>query len=212
MKRMKYHRYAENTVKGFIAFEDHTLAMGTEWLDELAEIIHWKKVLAVHYTSFSRPPELFLFHPYFLKEYRNRWFVLGRHQLQNSLFTLALDRIKKIQVTDDLYLDNDLFDPDTYFKDMIGVTRIDGQEPETIKLIIYKESVPHVETKKIHHSQRITRRNDDGSIEVELCLLVNYELISTILGFGAAVRVVEPGYLVRAVKEELMASAARYSR
>lgn len=212
LSRMKYSRYiVENVTPSFIAFEDHTLAAGTEWLDHLAESIQVRQVQKVHYEPFRQAPEYFLFHPYFLKEYRNRWFIFGRHQLQNRLHTLALDRIKHLKGSpEDVYLENDLFDPETYFRDMIGVTRKDGQVPETVRLIVYEESSMHVETKKIHHSQKLIQRFDDGSIEVELFVVINYELTSTILGFGSAVKVLGPENVVKKMKEELGNSLARY--
>jgi len=210
LKKMKYTRYAEGTVGNFIAFEDHTLAAGTEWLDRLAEYIHWKNTVKVNYHPFDQSPETFLFHPYYLKEYRNRWFVLGLHQLRGCLYTLALDRIKKITLTDDPHIENNILDPDSFFQDIIGVTKPDGAMPEMIKIIVFRDSAAHVETKKIHHSQKLINKNKDGSIEIELKVIINYELISTLLGFGSAVKVVAPEGLVVKIKEELTKSINRY--
>jgi predicted DNA-binding transcriptional regulator YafY len=214
LSKMKYLQYIKDKEsKPFIAFEDHTAASGTEWLDELAEAIQLRMVLKVDYHSFFRSPELFLFHPYYLKEYRNRWFVLGRHRVRNEISTLALDRIHSMKPSpDDSYIENDLFNPDTYFQDMIGVTRHEGAAPEKICLIINKESARYVETKKIHHSQKLLKRYKNGSIEVELFVVINYELISTLLGFGAALKVLEPKRLVEKAKNELRSALENYSK
>jgi len=212
LANMKYTRYSEISENDYIAFEDHTQAAGTEWLDKLAEAIHMKSVVILEYKSFTQPGEKFLFHPYFLKEYRNRWFVFGRHQVRNVLFTLALDRIRSLKPSlADSYIANDLFVPSDYFTDLIGVTRPAGSAPETVRLVVYAESAMHVETKKIHHSQKLIRKNEDGSIEIELKVIVNYELISTLLGFGAAVKVLGPEGVVDKCKEELTNSIARYN-
>jgi predicted DNA-binding transcriptional regulator YafY len=94
---------------------------------------------------------------------------------------------------------------------MIGVSLPTDAMPETIRLKVFKQSAMHVETKKIHYSQRIVSRNDDGSIEIELTVVVNYELISTILGFGAAVKVLGPERVVGKIKGEIINSLNRYT-
>jgi len=213
LERLPYTRFTDSP-KGYdcISFEDHTLASGTEWLDDLAESILSSKVLIVDYHSFKQSPEKFLFHPYYLKEYRNRWYVLGRHQIRNVLYTLALDRVRAIKLSmDDVYLENDLFDPETYFKPLIGVTWPEGEKPQLIRLQVYGDSVPYVETKKIHHSQRVTRRHQDGSIEIEMNVVINYELLSTILGLGAAVKVLRPDEFINSVQTEFKAGISNYS-
>ena len=112
---------------------------------------------------------------------------------------------------DEKYRENDLFDPETYFANMIGVSLPTDAKPETIRLKVFQKSAMHVETKKIHHSQCIVSRNDDGSIEIELTVVVNYELISTILGFGAAVKVLGPEGVVGKIKREIINSLNRYT-
>jgi predicted DNA-binding transcriptional regulator YafY len=87
-----------------------------------------------------------------------------------------------------------------------------GAAPEKICFIIKKESARYVETKKIHHSQKLLKRYKNGSIEVELFVVINYELISTLLGFGAALKVLEPKRLVEKAKNELRSALENYSK
>lgn len=196
---------------GFISFENHTLADGAERLDDLTEAIRQKITLLIDYQPFYKDEIRFLFYPYFLKEYRNRWFVFGRHHEQNLLWVLALDRIQRLKpLLDEPYIDNDLFDPESFFESMIGVSLPSDAKPETVRLRIFRRSAMHVETKKIHHSQKLLARNDDGSIDVELTVVVNYELISTILGFGAAVKVLAPEGVVGKIKSIIEETLNRY--
>lgn len=198
-------------VSGFISFEDHTLADGAERLDDLIEAIRQKIALLIDYQPFYKDELRFLFYPYFLKEYRNRWFVFGRHHEQNRLRVLALDRIQRLKpLLNEPYIENDLFDPESFFKSMIGVSLPSEAKPETVRLRIFRRSAMHVETKKIHHSQQLLSRNDDGSIDVELTVVVNYELISTILGFGAAVKVLGPEGVVGKIKSIIEETLNRY--
>jgi len=72
---------------------------GIEFIDPIYQAIRAKQVLELTYQSFkAQTPNTFNFHAYLLKEYRNRWFVLGRKKSRESMVTLALDRIKSIKV------------------------------------------------------------------------------------------------------------------
>jgi predicted DNA-binding transcriptional regulator YafY len=206
LSRLKSTRHLVNlNPRHYISFEDHTQADGVLHLDDLMEAIGNRIVLSVHYQPFYKEEANIQFHPCFLKEYRNRWFVFGLDQLQNRTVSLALDRIESVKpMLDEIYRENDLFDPEAYFTNMIGVSLPTHAKPEKIRLKVFRKSAMHVETKKIHHSQRIVSRNDDGSIEIELTVVVNYELISTILGFGAAVKVLDPEGVVRKIKSILL--------
>ena len=211
LSKMKYLRFSIiNEQNDYIAFEDHTEADGIEWLDKICEAIVLKNVIQVCYKPFNHKEEQFLLHPYFLKEYRNRWFVLGRHHIANDLHILALDRIKSVKAVYDAYLENDLFDSDVYFKDMVGVTRRLGEKPEMIRLKVNAGSASYIESKKIIRNQQTVKRNKDGSIEVELKAVINYELISTILGFGSAVQVIDPEILREKVIHEFTGALKQY--
>jgi predicted DNA-binding transcriptional regulator YafY len=195
----------------FIAFEDHTLSEGTEWMDDLVEAIRGKIPLKIDYQPFYKETSTFAFHPWFLKEYRNRWFVFGLRQDHDRLVVLALDRIHRLKPASNVsWHENDRFDPYLFFESMIGVSLPTEAKPEKITLRIFRRSAMHVETKKIHHSQRLLAKNDDGSIDVELTVVVNYELISTLLGFGAAVKVLGPEGVVNAFREIISESLALY--
>jgi len=81
-----------------IDFEKNELLTGLEWLDQLYKSIIEKSTLNITYQSFkARQAGELIFYPYLLKEYRNRWFVLGMHKKDKQLLTLALDRIQNIE-------------------------------------------------------------------------------------------------------------------
>lgn len=69
-----------------------------------------------------------MFSAYLLKEYRNRWFVLGvQHKNRGHLLNLDLDRIQSIEEHDEKYRENRIIDLTTYYNDVIGVTKSPGQ-------------------------------------------------------------------------------------
>ncbi|RZL13972.1 MAG: WYL domain-containing protein [Pedobacter sp.] len=71
---------------------------GLNHLAELDKIIEKRRPVCITYHSFkAREAQPFVFHPYFLKEYRNRWFLMGVKCKNEPIMNLALDRIQQIQ-------------------------------------------------------------------------------------------------------------------
>jgi predicted DNA-binding transcriptional regulator YafY len=189
-----------------VQFENHTYALGANWYNNLFDAIREQTVLDINYESFKGPTiRDYVVHPYLLKEYRNRWFLLGRNSSSNKILTLGLDRIKKIKPATQKFIANNLFDPDTFFAKVIGVSIDYNADPVDIILKVNPISVPHVESKPIHKDQQNLRKEDDGSLIIQLNLMINYELKATILGFGDGIEVLQPAVLrdeIKAIHEK----------
>jgi predicted DNA-binding transcriptional regulator YafY len=176
-----------------VQFENHTKALGSDKFTDLFDAIREQPTIEVMYHSYKHSASKeFIVHPYLLKEYRNRWFLLGRDGDTKRILTLGLDRIKKVKVSKQKFIVNDLFHPDTYFDKVIGVSMDYDKLPEDIVLRINPVSVQHVELKPIHKDQQEIRKEADGSLIIKLNLMINYELKATILGFGNGIEVLEP--------------------
>lgn len=176
-----------------VQFENHTKALGADKFNDLFDAIREQTTLEIAYHSYKHAaPKEYLVHPYLLKEYRNRWFLLGRDGDSKRILTLGLDRIKRVKVSNQKFLINDLFHPDTYFDKVIGVSIDYNKKPEDIILKVNPISVQHVESKPIHKDQETVRKEKDGSLVIKLNLMVNYELKATIVGFGSGIEVLEP--------------------
>lgn len=178
--------------KTLIQFETNEQAAGTEWLELLYQSALNSVALNVTYHPFiADEPYQITFHPYYLREYRNRWFAFGLNDAAEVIHTLALDRIKAIKPSRKRFCPNTLFDPDAYFRDLVGVTRPVGAEPVEI---VWETTVllsKYLETKPLHPSQRLLRR-DDHSAEFSVRVIPNYELYSELARFGKALRVLRP--------------------
>jgi predicted DNA-binding transcriptional regulator YafY len=196
-----------------VQFENHTKALGSEKFTDLFDAIREQTAIEIIYQSYKHPaPKEYIVHPYLLKEYRNRWFLLGRDGDSNRVMTLGLDRIKKIKVSKQKFLTNDLFHPDTYFDKVIGVSIDYDKKPEDIILKVNPISVQHVESKPIHKDQETVRKEKDGSLIIKLNLMINYELKATIMGFGDGIEVLEPSYLRKEIKQIHERSIGQYKK
>jgi predicted DNA-binding transcriptional regulator YafY len=181
-----------------------------EHLDNLFTAIKEKIALHITYQPFVKDPYEQAVHPYLLKEYRNRWFLIARNNENNMLSTLALDRIKSVKTAKAAYKENGLFDPVTYFNNLIGVTFPDGEEVSNVVLKVKSNQAPYIKTKPIHFTQE-TEAADEGSMLVRLKLINNYELRSLLLSYGADVEVLEPSGLREQMKQTFEAGLSVYS-
>ena len=175
------------------------------------QAIHKKRVIELLYQSFkARKPNTLLFHPYLLKEYRNRWFVLGRKSAKEPLMTLALDRIKEISLAAHIeYIENFEFDADKHFQHIIGVTVDKGKRPQKVHLKVDRKNAPYVITKPLHPSQQIIAKSKAG-IEITLDVQLNFELEREILGFGDSIEVISPPGLRNRILSKLKTAVDVY--
>ncbi len=193
-----------------IQFEVETLATGSQWLDDLFNAIKGKTVLGLRYKPFNREDATdYEYHPYLLKEYRNRWFVIGRKEGRSSPTILALDRIMKLKPIQKSFEPNDLFDPETYFNNVVGVTLMKDAVTEQVRMQVKPDLAPYVLTKPIHSSQRLIKTSSKGVIILEITVVNNYELRSLLLGLGPRLKVLKPKELreqMKAMYEEGLAA------
>ncbi|RYX99627.1 WYL domain-containing protein, partial [bacterium] len=142
-----------------------------------------------------------IIHPYMLKEYRNRWYIIGKRSSGNIALSIALDRIRKISNCIESFEENDLFDPNTYFNDIIGITFPEDKSLERIIIKVSSESADYILTKPIHKSQEVLKKYADGSIKVQLSLYINFEFKAHLLSYGPNIKVIEPVLLKTAIQD-----------
>lgn len=181
-----------------IDFEKNESLKGIDYLDVIYHAITDKQVLSMKYRSFkARSASTFIFYPYLLKEYRNRWFVFGVRKGGEGIVNLALDRIHRLEIAaGEPYRENTVFDPTTFFDDLVGVTKNIGLKAEIVRFWANARNAPYVETKPLHKSQRIVERQEGGSVVFEMKVVINQELQREIFGFADGIKVLSPSSLV----------------
>ena len=197
--------------KNYIQFEGNKLLKGIEHLNPLYQFILQKKSLLINYQSFraKKPQQLIIF-PYLLKEYRNRWFLIAQAKYNSTLMTFALDRIIDYQhLPEEPFLDAKDIDFDTYYDNLIGVTKTKADKEMNVVLQVDKPNAPYILTKPLHPSQTVLKEDENGII-VSIKVILNYELEREILGFGEAMKVLAPRHLAHRIKKRLETAAALY--
>lgn len=196
---------SNNPQRNFIQVETNDLLKGKEFITPLYHAISNQKSLLIEYQSFkAQKPEMYIYYPYLLKEFRNRWFLICKKKKRKDLMNLALDRILTIQE-----LENEKFEEYTgidfnrYYDDIIGVTKSEKDRARGIVLEIDNLHTPYVLTKPMHHSQKVLKTTETTTIiRIDVC--INYELEKEILSFGEFVKVLSPVGLKKRMENRIV--------
>ena len=82
-------------------------------------------------------------------------------------------------------------DFDEYFEDVVGVSIYNNSEVEVVVLKVSKDLFPYIESKPIHGSQRVIKK-DVNDVMIELKVKINHELIAMLFSFMDAIEILEP--------------------
>jgi predicted DNA-binding transcriptional regulator YafY len=213
ISRLEDKIYTSKTLKpSVIEFEKNERLSGLEHLNIIHQAIVAQRPLKMSYQSFkARQAQEFVFHAYLLKEYRNRWFVLGKRTADLPALNLALDRIKTIEMDERTpFLENRFFNANTYFDEIIGVTKSENVATEEVIFSLNKAHAPYTITKPIHSSQEIVAEQEDGTVIFKIKVQLNFELERELLGFGEHLEVLAPRRLRGIIKKRLQRAADFY--
>jgi len=194
-----------------IDFERNDRLVGLEYLAPIYDAISKKRTILIQYRSFrSRQIRDYYLYPYLLKEYRNRWFVFGSRPKKSEIINLALDRIKKLELSDIPFRSIPDFNPNTYFDDIIGVTKYPGLPKATVRFRVTNNDASYILTKPIHHSQRLVEKCSDGSMIFEMTVLTNLEFYREMFSYGASMTILEPQFVVDEMRKRVKAMLPIY--
>lgn len=189
-------------IDSVVGFEQNPYLRGIEHFTALFNAIINKQSIKVAYKPSFGESQNYIIHPYYLKQYNNRWFLFGLSQRkeQNKLMNMAIDRIVSFEPIAIPYIKNEEIDFTEFFDDVIGVTVPSHGKVETIRLKIDKKRYSYIETKPIHATQTVKEKGDDYVV-IELKLITNYEFETLLLGFADSVEVIEPQSLRNTITE-----------
>lgn len=180
-----------------------------EFLPMVLEAMGASKKICFTYASFSRSraEAKILFSPYFLKRYKQRWYMIGYQEKRKSIRTYALDRVKEMQIENEEFEKPGSITMDHLFENIVGVTSSEA-DTRTVKLKTTPTQAKYFRALPLHHSQTEVVHDDYSVFSYNLKL--NYELAHEILSFGDAVKVIEPPELKAMVVTQLKDTLAQY--
>lgn len=199
----------EEEVDDYVQFEKAPFFKGSEYIGKLMEAIKNRQVISFNYQKFkSDEVKEHVLHPYLIKEYRHRWYLIGMNDDNDEIRTYGLDRIQNIEWGVEAFRFHPDFNSKAYFKHAYGITAFDGK-PENVVLSFSPAQGNYIKTQPLHETQTILADNEkECKISVEVG--ITYELVQDILSYGRQVTVVEPSSLRKTVKKILTDAVGLY--
>ncbi len=179
-----------------ISFSNNPYLKNSNLLGTLFDYISNKVVVRLSYHTFSDESIRSIeFHPYLLKQYNDRWFLLGAADSDKKILTFALDRIDEVEPLPEKKYQKCPEDLSERFEDIVGVTLYEDRPVEHILFWVNDQSKDYVLTKPIHGSQTPVKGVNEQQLREQYPSLIsgafftidcirNYELIRELTSFG----------------------------
>lgn len=194
------------SASGRVEMEDVPSARA--FLPIAAEAINTNRKVVFTYAGFTRSrPEIgILFSPYFLKLYKQRWYMFGEKD-GGGYRTYALDRVTEMELTPDKFRMPRGIRMSDFFGNIIGVTTSKADVREVRIQTTYTRA-KYLRALPLHHSQQ-EEIHDFYSI-FTYRLKLNYELVSELMAMGPDVVVISPRELQIMLLERLKETIRNY--
>lgn len=176
-------------VAGRVEVED--VPSARRYLPTVLEAMRDNTKVTFTYAGFnrSRAERDIVFHPWLVKRYKQRWYMLGYKEKSRDVRTYALDRIKEMTASMEHFELPKHFDPETYFGHIVGVTSSKA-DVRDVRIRTTPTQAKYFRALPLHHTQS-EEIHDEYSI-FSYRLKLNYELVHEIMGFGSSVTVLDP--------------------
>jgi predicted DNA-binding transcriptional regulator YafY len=151
-------------------------------------------VLFSHYSYNNREFKSIIVHPILLKEFQNRWYLVGYSEAHKSIRTFGLDRIYEPLHLKRKYIASDEKEVDSYCNDIYGVYPIENQPKQQITFLTSIKITNYFEAYPIHDSQK-AEKNESGSSFFTIDVVPSMELIRLFRSYGKNIKVINPEWL-----------------
>jgi predicted DNA-binding transcriptional regulator YafY len=193
----------------YISFESQGNLKGIENLKPLLFAIKNQREIRFRHESFQTGEiNEYIVSPYLLKEYQNRWYILGTIGGGLELRTFGIDRIVDLEVQDSIFVPDSDLKPKQLFNHLIGLT-YSLDKPQEIILSFTQLQGKYIKSLPLHGSQ-IVLYDTEEELRVSLFLIPNYEFRQQILKLGDTVQVIQPEKLRDEIKNILVRSLKNY--
>lgn len=192
-----------------VEFEETDSVFGRSFFTGLFHAIIEKRPIFLTYQVFGKKPRTHLLYPYFLKQFKQRWYLIAKNARHlDSISSYALDRMHSFQVSlldDYVPLDINVHD---YFNNVYGIARMD--EPvQTIRFHVDRHELPYLQTRPIHHTQKIVGRDKTG-VFMTIDVTPNIELMMELMSYGDGIIVKTKGKLRSDIMKKLGKAIKKY--
>lgn len=193
------------TLRDRVIFEN--VPSNRRFLADIIQAIRDNYKLEIRYKSYRKTEEeTFIIEPYFLKEFKRRWYLYGYKGDADGPHMMALDRMIDVDIIPEEFTIPEEFLAEDYFRGIYGARVYPNMKREMVKLKVYGKQVQYFRSLPLHSSQKEVEKNDKYSVFTYF-LTPDYDFKQDVLSFGDKVEVLEPKELreeMKRIVEKLM--------
>lgn len=190
ISKLEYRFGIKSNGENVISFEQNEQLKGLEYLSDVIDATVNHTPINIDYKTYKGKSLKTILHPYYVKQYNNRWFLFGFEEESGKIANKALDRIQHISLASVQFRQNTDVDFSHVFDDIVGVSiPADNVEKENIIIRFTETRFPYVTSKPIHKSQVVL---NEQKCLVAIKVKPTRELEQQILSFGSDVEVLAP--------------------
>lgn len=197
---------------GLVDFEKRK-PQGTENLFGLLHAIRNQLIISLTYQKYweegltQRTLE-----PLALKEFRNRWYVLGKDMKDNRIKSFALDRLTNLEIGKKKFKRPANFNVTEHYRHCFGIISPEkGQSVQEVILSFNPFQGKYIKSLPLHESQEIMKDNDKELL-VKLKLYITFDFVQELLSLGSNLKVISPDSLIEEMKSAYSSSLNQYSK
>lgn len=182
-----------------------------QFLGQIISALKQNQRLEFGYLPFTRSgdPKRVVLEPYFLKIFKQRWYVTGRTVKEGKIKTYALERMSNVSVLSETFLMPWDFDARDYFRNSFGIV-FNQSQPKKVTLRVEARQAKYFRALPLHHSQ--SEMIDNGASIFTYYLKLTPDFVQELLGYGPSITVLGPPELKAMVVESLKASLENYQK
>ncbi|MGL2963907.1 helix-turn-helix transcriptional regulator [Flavobacterium sp. RSB2_4_14] len=155
----------------------------------------------VHYSFQKREYKSVIVHPILLKEFDNRWYLIGFSEHHNTLRTFGFDRIYEPIPLKRKYVAVIQTDVDLYCNDIYGVYPYENQPKQKVIFKTTPLITNYFESYPIHETQQ-SDKNQYGFCKFTIEVVPTFELVRLLRSYGEEIKVISPDWIKSEVKNK----------
>ena len=194
-------------VSGRIMLEN--VPSAREHLPVVIDAMKQNRRIRFSYKSYTRslPTEGIVLEPYFVKIFKQLWYVIGFNINDKQIKTYALDRISNLNILQDTFVMPNDVNPSDFFKDCFGIIT-NRNSAKRIVLRVEPTQAKYFRALPLHSSQQEVVHDDYSIFTYKM--RITYDLKEEIMSHGATIEVLEPKELKLLIRDELERAIKHY--
>ena len=180
-----------------------SIPSGGKWLNIIIDAIKGKRAMGMTYMSFFKDsPSSFIVHPWCLKLFKQRWYMLAKSEYFSTPRIYSLDRIQELSLSKTKLQVPERFKAEEYFSQYFGIIADKDIKPCFIEIWADSTQAKYFKSLPLHNSQTIKEEDENGTV-FQYYLAPTYDFKQEILRYGSGVKVLSPKEFLEEIKMEI---------